>query len=580
MVITNTYTCDIETDGLDPTVVWCIGVQNIYNKGKRMFKPDTVDQFKSWVDNHKQIGITLIFHNGIGYDIPVLKKLLGVDFSFVNIEDTMIMSQLDSPRREGGHSLKSWGDRFEFEKGDYEDWSKYTEEMATYCMRDVEITTKLYLQLKDELKGQEDALKLEYYIKEKCNEQENNGWSFDEKKAISLLSDINNELRKAEEEVQRVFKPLPVWKKTNTLSRTHKVDGTRTLAYSKQVALQCHINSDGEYGYFAYPPLNLGSRQQVAHHLMHYGWKPTKLTETGRPIVDEGTLADVDIPEAKLIARFLTMQKRKSQVNSWLDNYNEETGAIHARVHTIGTVTNRMTSTDPNLQQVTASSKEFGSEMRSLFVASEGKVIVGADLSGLELRCLAHYMKDDDYTNEILTGDIHTKNQQSAGLSTRDEAKRFIYAYLYGGGDKLIGTIVGGGYKEGKKIKDKFLRNTPSLKILRLQVEKASGKGYLKGLDNRRILVRSEHSALNFLLQSAGAIIAKRAWALFHQSCKLPYKQLGVIHDEIQLECEPQHAEQIGREVVKAMQDTTKFYKLRCPIDGEYKIGRSWNDTH
>jgi len=580
MVITNTYTCDIETDGLDPTVVWCIGVQNIYNKGKRMFKPDTVDQFKSWVDNHKQIGITLIFHNGIGYDIPVLKKLLGVDFSFVNIEDTLIMSQLDSPRREGGHSLKSWGDRFEFEKGDYEDWSKYTEEMATYCMRDVEITTKLYLQLKDELKGQEDALKLEYYIKEKCNEQENNGWSFDEKKAISLLSDINNELRKAEEEVQRVFKPLPVWKKTNTLSRKHKVDGTRTLAYSKQVALQCHVNSDGEYGYFAYPPLNLGSRQQVAHHLMHYGWKPTKLTETGRPIVDEGTLADVDIPEAKLIARFLTMQKRKSQVNSWLDSYNEETGAIHARVHTIGTVTNRMTSTDPNLQQVTASSKEFGSEMRSLFVASEGKVIVGADLSGLELRCLAHYMKDEDYTNEILTGDIHTKNQQSAGLSTRDEAKRFIYAYLYGGGDKLIGTIVGGGYKEGKKIKDKFLRNTPSLKILRLQVEKASGKGYLKGLDNRRILVRSEHSALNFLLQSAGAIIAKRAWALFHQSCKLPYKQLGVIHDEIQLECEPQHAEQIGREVVKAMQDTTKFYKLRCPIDGEYKIGRSWNDTH
>jgi len=579
-VITNTYTCDIETDGLDPTVVWCIGVQNIYNKGKRMFKPDTVDQFKSWVDNHKQIGITLIFHNGIGYDIPVLKKLLGVDFSFVNIEDTLIMSQLDSPRREGGHSLKSWGDRFEFEKGDYEDWSKYTEEMATYCMRDVEITTKLYLQLKDELKGQEDALKLEYYIKEKCNEQENNGWSFDEKKAISLLSDINNELRKAEEEVQRVFKPLPVWKKTNTLSRKHKVDGTRTLAYSKQVALQCHVNSDGEYGYFAYPPLNLGSRQQVAHHLMHYGWKPTKLTETGRPIVDEGTLADVDIPEAKLIARFLTMQKRKSQVNSWLDSYNEETGAIHARVHTIGTVTNRMTSTDPNLQQVTASSKEFGSEMRSLFVASEGKVIVGADLSGLELRCLAHYMKDEDYTNEILTGDIHTKNQQSAGLSTRDEAKRFIYAYLYGGGDKLIGTIVGGGYKEGKKIKDKFLRNTPSLKILRLQVEKASGKGYLKGLDNRRILVRSEHSALNFLLQSAGAIIAKRAWALFHQSCKLPYKQLGVIHDEIQLECEPQHAEQIGREVVKAMQDTTKFYKLRCPIDGEYKIGRSWNDTH
>jgi DNA polymerase I-like protein with 3'-5' exonuclease and polymerase domains len=189
-------------------------------------------------------------------------------------------------------------------------------------------------------------------------------------------------------------------------------------------------------------------------------------------------------------------------------------------------------------------------------------------------------MNDPDYTNEILTGDIHTKNQESAGLGTRNEAKRFIYAYLYGGGDDLIGKIVGGGKKEGRSIKDSFLANTPSLADLREKIEKASSRGYIKAIDKRRIKTRSPHSALNFLLQSAGSIIAKRAWVIFHERCTLPYHQLGVIHDEIQIECAPEDADDIGKQVVQAMKDTTQYYNLHCPMDGEYKIGRSWNDTH
>jgi DNA polymerase I-like protein with 3'-5' exonuclease and polymerase domains len=302
---------------------------------------------------------------------------------------------------------------------------------------------------------------------------------------------------------------------------------------------------------------------------------------TGRPKVDESTLKDVDIPEAKLIARYLMLQKRQGQVNSWLDEYNEDTGRIHARVHTIGTVTHRMSSSNPNLQQVTASGKEYGSEMRALFTVPEDKVLVGADLSGLELRCLAHYMKDDKYTKEIVSGDIHAANQRSTGLETRDESKRFIYAFLYGAGDFLIGKIVGGGIKEGKEVKAKFLDNTPALKKLRESVRRASKKGYLKALDGRRVLVRSEHASLNFLLQSAGAIIAKRAWEIFHiLADEFDYKQLGVIHDEIQIECNPEDAEAIGYLIVDAMKTTTEYYKLNCPITGTFKIGRNWNDTH
>jgi len=219
--------------------------------------------------------------------------------------------------------------------------------------------------------------------------------------------------------------------------------------------------------------------------------------------------------------------------------------------------------------------------MRSLFTVPDDKVLLGADLSGLELRCLAHYMKDDKYTQELLTGDIHTANQKSAGLDTRDKAKTFIYAFLYGAGDKKIGSISGGGIEEGKVLKENFLNNTPALKTLRDRVGKASDKGYLKALDGRHIRVRSEHASLNFLLQSAGAIISKRAWAIFHELARqFKYKQLGVIHDEIQIECDPLDAEVLGKLVVQAMEETTNYYKLNCPITGEYKIGRSWNDTH
>ena len=579
-----TFSCDIETDGLNPTVVWCIALQDVHDNQIITFHGDTLNLFKPFIESE---AMTLVFHNGIAFDVPVLERLLGIvfddgNYNVIQIEDTLIMSQLDEPRREGGHSLANWGEIMGFEKGAYEDWSKFSDEMLEYCKRDAEVTAKLYrLMLQKGLS--KDALQLEYATKKHCSLQERNGWKFDQRGAMDVLQQINEDLRKVEEEVHKKFVPLPVWKSKTPVKNKFKKDHTRTKGYQAEVDLQCHTNEKGDYGYYSYPEFNLGSRQQVGRHLVHYGWKPTVFTMTGKPKVDESTLKDVNIPEAKLIARYLMLQKRQGQVNSWLDEYNEDTGRIHARVHTMGTVTHRMSSSNPNLQQVTASGKEYGSEMRALFTVPEDKVLVGADLSGLELRCLAHYMKDDNYTKSLLTEDIHTVNQKSAGLETRDESKRFIYAFLYGAGDFLIGKIVGGGIKEGKEVKAKFLENTPALKKLRASVGRASNKGYLKALDGRRVLVRSEHASLNFLLQSAGAIISKRAWETFHDMAGyegLEYKQLGVIHDEIQIECSPDDAEAIGYLIVDAMEFTTEYYKLNCPITGTYKIGRNWNDTH
>ena len=281
-----TFSCDIETDGLDPSVVWCIAVQDVDSRQVITFSGTTLGLFKPWMASEVDC---LVFHNGIGFDVPVLTRLCGIDFSDVQVEDTLVMSQLDEPRREGGHSLASWGERLGFDKGDHEDWSKFSEEMLSYCIRDTEITTKLYRRLKLKELSQ-DALELEYATKKHCTQQENNGWHFDFHGAMMLLQDINEDLRSVEEEVHKTFTPLAVWKSKTPVKNRWKKGGGRTVAYQAEVDLQCHTNDDDDYGYWHYPEFNLGSRQQVGRYLMHYGWKPKEFTNTGLPKVDEGTL--------------------------------------------------------------------------------------------------------------------------------------------------------------------------------------------------------------------------------------------------------------------------------------------------
>jgi len=211
-------------------------------------------------------------------------------------------------------------------------------------------------------------------------------------------------------------------------------------------------------------------------------------------------------------------------------------------------------------------------------------VLVGADASGLELRCLAHYLHPYDngaYAKTIIEGDIHTANQQAAGLPDRSSAKRFVYAYLYGGGDTLIGKIVGGGRREGKRIKEEFMRKTPSIKRLHKDIERSlEGKQWLGGLDGRRLPVRSAHSALNLLLQSSGAVLMKKALIVFDETAPHPYELHGNIHDEVQFSCLEEHAEELGQLFCDSLAQAGQLLKFRCPLDGEYRIGKTWKDTH
>ena len=566
---------DIETDGLKPTIIWVICA---IKDGKEV----TIEMPTKATMEQLLEGVTeVIGHNIIAYDIPAVEKLLGVSFNNVKITDTLVLSRLYNPSLEGGHSLGKWGERLNFPKGDYNDWTALTPEMVGYCQQDCRVTERLYEVLVDKLApfGSE-SIDLEHNVQNSIVKQIDNGWTLDQRRAFNLLAELQEKQNELEDMVRKVFIPLPTFLKV--VKPKYKKDGNLSSVGLKFLGdLWVHVG--GDFSRIDFPEFNLGSRLQIGRYLQYFGWKPDKFTETGQPIVDEKVLENVtDIPEAQLIANYLLVQKRIAQVQSWVDAV-EADGRVHGQVNAIGAVTGRMTHSSPNMAQVPAVYSPYGKECRSCWVVPEGYKLVGVDASGLELRMLAHYMGDQEYTNEILNGDIHSANQSAAGLASRDQAKTFIYAFLYGAGDAKIGSIVGGSSTVGKRLKDKFLENTPALAELRDRVSTAAARGFLRGLDGRRLWIRSEHAALNTLLQAAGAVVMKKALVIFEdfaKQWKLNYRMVGNIHDEVQMEVLDKDAENAGYLMVESIKAAGVAFDMRCPLDGEYKIGLSWADTH
>ena len=538
--------CDIETDGLNPSVIW---VACCKHDGVTEVICNEQD-FKAYVSSKD--GAKWVFHNGIGFDVPAISRIWNFVFRRDSIVDTLVLSRLANPNRTGGHGLKNWGNTLGFPKGDHEDWSQLSTEMIDYCMRDVDVTQRVHESLMVELEGfSRECQDLEHEVQWAISEQERNGWLLDQRKAYSLVAEYKETMNGIEEELQSIFPPI--------------VEERYSEKTGKRLKDRVEI-------------FNVGSRQQVAARLATKGAKWSQKTETGKPVVDEKTLKEnAHVPEAAKVLEFLTLQKRSAQIKSWLECVKDD-GRVHGRVITNGAITYRMTHQNPNMAQVPAVV-----ECRECWTVPEGKLLVGTDASGLELRMLAHYMNDQEFTDVLLREDVHTRNQVAAGLDTRPQAKTFIYAFLYGAGDAKIGSIVGGTAKHGRELKQRFLRNTPALEALRERVGVASGRGYLKGLDGRQVIVRNQHSALNTLLQSAGAIVMKRALVLldtYAEQWSLDYKFVGNIHDEIQTEVPKAQAEKFGWLAVECIKAAGLHYNLKCPLDGESKIGQTWAETH
>ena len=573
---------DIETDGLNPTVIWCIVAIDEFGDVYKYYE-DTLDEGIKLLQSADKI----IGHNILGFDIPVIKKLKGVDlYHHDKVVDTLVLSRLFNPTREGGHSISKWGYKLGLPKKESPEWTCFNKEMLDYCEQDVVINNKLFNYLKKESIGfSKESIDLEHKVTYLLEEQKQNGFLFNDEQAMLLTSELSLKLQQTEHKVHETFKPI--WVDDKLITPKLKKDGQLSKQGLTEQEYTDIIEGRLEQKPFMRKTLqefNLGSRKQIGQRLQELGWKPNKFTPTGQAIVDESTLKKIThIKEAQLIADFLLYQKRLAQVHSWIESVDKTDNRVHGSVICTGAITGRMAHRSPNMAQVPAVYSPYGKECRSCWTVPEGYKLVGIDASGLELRMLAHYMADEEYINEIINGDIHTANQRFAGLKSRDEAKTFIYALVYGAGDEKIGRIIKGSRDAGKQLRERFLVSLPTLRTLKQRVDRASQKKYLKGLDGRKIIIRNRHSALNSLLQGGGAIVMKKALTLLDLDLKLntiDAKIVANIHDEWQIEVRESQADYVGRAGVQAIKDAGVYYKMRCPLDGEYKIGGSWYETH
>ena len=549
---------DIETNGLldEATNVHCIVAYDIDGKKPYVFKGDECRvRFPNFARNVSQF----IMHNGLSFDAPMLNKLCGTEIKDNSILDTLILSQLFNPMRDGGHSLESWGERFKFPKGSIENFDYYTEDMLEYCKQDVNITYKLYNYLKEEgSKFSKRSIDLEHRIRKIINDQENFGFYLDIPYATTFMASLQDRSQDIYNQLQEVFPPIV------TTGRVHKRSGK---------PLKDIIE-----------PFNPASRKQIGERLMELGWEPTKKTDKGNVIVDEDVLSTIDMDEAKLISEYLLLQKRHTQIASWVEAVKTD-GRVHGRVLTLRTVTGRMAHTSPNMAQVPAVYSPFGKECRSCWTVQnpETHSLVGTDASGLELRGLAHFMDDQNFVNEILNGDVHTANQKMAGLQNRDQAKTFIYALMYGAGAAKIGLIVGGDSKTGENLISKFMSNMPKFNLLKKKLTKASESCMIRGLDGRLLHIRSPHASLNTLIQGSGAVICKQ-WLVQMidkiQESGVDAKLVASVHDEYQFEVANDDTEKFGEITNTAIKEVQDIYDLKCPLDSEFKIGKNWAETH
>lgn len=579
---------DIETDDVKATKVWCICTLDIDTGEEKTFTYENLDEGVE----HLEGADKLIGHNIIGFDVPVLEKLTGAKLGGKNLVDTLVLSRLFNPVREGGHGLESWGYALGVPKIEFDEYQTFSQDMLDYCVQDVRLNFRVFQELKKLSKGfTPEAVKIEMETYKIICRQRDKGFMLDIPKSEELLSEINGKMDDVVVKVHQRFEPkkqtrylYPQFSKTGSLMKT-AIDnfGKNTrLGPIEFSQMEEAVNANGKNVKIPRVELtdfNLGSRKQIGEYLMEFGWEPKVFTPTGQPQVDEKILSKVDIPEAALICDYLMYQKRIAQIESWLKAV--ENSRVHGFVNSNGTITGRMTHNSPNLAQVPSSNSPYGKDCRACWTVPRGYKLVGIDASGLELRMLAHYLNDEDYTNEIVNGDVHTANQRSAGLESRNQAKTFIYALLYGAGNEKLGSVAGGGAKLGSRLRKSFFDNLPSFRTLTTRVERAAAKGYLKGIDGRKVFIRSKHAALNSLLQSAGAIVMKKALIIFNEKiAHLDAHFVANVHDEWQIEAEETIADSVGNLGVESIIQAGVELNLNCPLDGEYNVGSNWSETH
>jgi DNA polymerase-1 len=587
------HVLDIETEGLDGNYIHCIVLRDCFTDNVETYGPSQIeDGLRSIMSKDRLVG-----HNLINFDLPFIARLYPwFNYPEDKVVDTLVCSRLiwtdlsetDPSRKveipsklKGSHSLAAWGHRLKCHKGDYQGgWDNFSDDMLEYCVQDTAVTALLWKTIQSQNYSKQ-AIELEHQVQWLIARQERHGFMFDETKALVLCQKLSRRRVEIEEELQTVFTPWWSFCEEVTPKRTINYKNTYTASKTKGCV----------YSKVKLNVFNPGSRHHVADRLKNLGWRPQQTTPDGHPKVDETTLKTVSFPQAILMREYFIIQKRLGMLSegkhSWLGHL--KASRIHGSVICNGTVTGRASMRSPNLQQVPAVTAPFGGECRELFRVPPGKLLVGVDMSGLELRMLGHFTAPLDngaYSKVVIDGDIHTHNQNAAGLDSRDIAKRFIYAFIFGAGINKLAEVTSLSKREVTRVKDRFLTENHGLrKLIDLVKDTAENRGYLLGLDKRKLSVRSPHRALNVLLQSSGALCSKQWLIEFdkhieERGLRDRVQQVAWVHDEIQIETDEELAEQIGHLATVSIEEAGKRFNLRVPLKGEYRVGKTWASTH
>lgn len=591
---------DIEANGFldEATDIHCISVSENGDEPICFSGPSMVGESLRWLNG----ATNLIGHNIIRYDLPLLKKLKGWEpMVGTNIRDTFLLSRMAFPdimardaRRKkipkkywGKYSLRAFGHRLDMHKGDHDDFSVFTPEMGDYCDQDVRVSTYLWTRLKSEGISA-DAVIMETHFAELAFRMEQVGIGFDRGAAIDLFKVLDEK----RDEVLEALVDLVPPAQTEMKTPQYWIDPVTDVHFTKKYDAPSGIRKELIPGPMKIKETHFNpmSRPQVAEFLVTKGWEPTAKTPTGQVRIDESILTQIpDIPEASLIADLYRIQKIFGMVagdkKGWIGL--ERDGRIHPQIKTLGAYSGRTSCVNPNLQQVPSARLPYGKECRALFVAPRQSLLVGCDAKSLEVRCFAHYMAKFDngnFAEVVLRGDIHQANADMMDCD-RQTAKNTFFALIYGASSRKIAAMLDIPLRRASALVTRLFEERPAMLTLISRIKKkAAMSGHLVGLDGRILRPRSEHSAVNLLIQSAGACVSKRA------ALNLDFKIVanrwedthivGFIHDEIIVEVPDDSVRQVMRAAEASFKDTTQQFKLNCPMDGSAQLGKNWSEIH
>lgn len=584
--------CDIETNGLKPDKIWCCVCKDVDTGDVTIFRDGDADKARKFFDGCSKI----IGHNFIGYDAIWLNKLWKTGIKIDKIVDTLVLSRLAYSLR-SGHSLREWGEHLGVYKDHHEDWSQWSQEMEDYCVQDVEVTVAVYQQLRKELKGiDRRAIELEHWSQAVLERQRLNGFKLDVELAMKTKAQIDAEYFDIIKQLQQLFPPRKVVVGEWVVKRNK--DGNINSVSKRIIESQLVEQVEGDkYNRIEYKEFCIDSPKEIVARLEGY-WDPVIMTPAGQPKICEenlNTLRPDAPPELQLIKRCKVLKSRSTLIQSYFDAC-EEDGRVHGQVVSIGAGTHRMAHRNPNTGNI-PSKGIYGEVCRQMFTVDEGRKLVGCDAANIQFRILAHYLNNEELIDQIVNKDMHYYFSQMYGLNPKDreydpsdhdlvagrkKGKTCTFAIIMGAGVGKIGQILGSAEK-GKAAFDNLRKNIKGWNKFHKEIEYRAGVGYYIGLDGRKIPLKSAHFGMSSYLQAGEAVIMKRAMVESFKEIKqkgLDAFQVAVVHDEMQYDCAADCAEEVGEILRRHIIEAGEYYKLRCPLDGEYVIGNNWLETH